>query len=115
MSAAKYNLNNLVAIIDYNGMQINGWVNDVMRIEPLADKWKSFGWYVLEIDGHDIGEILSAFQTAEKIQTPIIIIAKTVKGKGVSFMENNLAWHGKAPNDREEKCAITEILKREMR
>ncbi|MGZ3996481.1 MAG: transketolase [Flavisolibacter sp.] len=114
MSAAKYDLNNLVAIIDCNGMQINGWVNDVMRIEPLADKWKSFGWSVLEIDGHDIGEILSAFQTAEKIRGPVVIIAKTVKGKGVSFMENNLEWHGKAPNDREAKCAIAEILDRGM-
>jgi transketolase len=114
MSAAKYNLNNLVAIIDYNGMQINGWVNDVMRIEPHADKWKSFGWSVLEIDGHDIREILSAFQTAEKMPGPVVIVAKTVKGKGVSFMENNLEWHGKAPNDKEAKCAITEILEREM-
>lgn len=115
MSAAKYNLHNLVAIIDHNGLQINGCVNDVMPVGPLADKWKSFGWHVLEIDGHDIGDILSSFQTANKIPSPVVIIAHTVKGKGVSFMENNPEWHGKAPNDREKTRAITEISAKGVR
>ena len=115
MSAAQYNLHNLVAIIDYNGIQVNGWVNDIMPIEPLAEKWKSFGWHVLDIDGHDMAKILSAFQTAENIQGPVVLIANTVKGQGVSFMENNLEWHGKAPNDSERKCAITEILEKGIR
>jgi transketolase len=115
MSAAQYNLHNLVAIIDYNGLQINGRVNDIMRIEPLADKWKSFGWYVVEIDGHDIEEILSAFGKANEARSPVVIIANTVKGKGVSFMENDPEWHGRVPNEKEEICAVTEVLKKGMR
>jgi len=114
MSSAKYKLHNLVAIIDYNRLQINGWVHDIMPIEPLADKWKSFGWDVLEMNGHDIREILSAFEAANKMQRPVVIIAHTIKGKGVSFMENNPDWHGKAPSDRDKICAITEILEEEI-
>lgn len=114
MSAANYNLDNLVGIVDCNGIQINGWVNDIMKLEPLADKWKAFGWHVIEIDGHDIKSILSAFHEAATIKgMPTVILAHTVKGKGVSFMEDNNAWHGKAPSDEELAQAIVEITKEE--
>lgn len=110
MSAAKYKLDNLVAIVDYNGMQINGWVNDVMRLEPLSDKWKAFGWNVVEINGNEMREVLPAFQKARKLRGPVVIIANTVKGKGVSFMENEVDWHGKAPNDEQTARALEELM-----
>ena len=98
MSAAHYKLDNLIAIVDRNGLQIDGGTESVMGVEPLADKWKGFGWNVLEIEGHDIDQILRAFDEAKKsIGKPTVIIAKTVKGKGVSFMEGKAEWHGKAP------------------
>ena len=109
MSAAKFKLDNLVAIVDYNGLQINGWVNDIMRLEPLADKWKSFGWSVIEINGNEMKQVLHALQKARKLRGPVVIIANTVKGKGVSFMENEAEWHGKAPNEEQTARAIDEL------
>ncbi len=109
MAAAHFDLSNLVAFVDYNGIQINGWVNDVMAINPLADKWRAFNWSVIEIDGHNIREVLNAMQTAQTMRGPTVIIAHTVKGKGVSFMENNADWHGKAPSDEQAMKAMGEL------
>ena len=110
MLAAHYKLDNLAAVLDCNGLQIDGKVNDVMSIEPIADKWKAFGWNVLEIDGHNIEEIDEAFDKAASVKgQPTMIIAKTIKGKGVSFMENNTDWHGKACNVDEKNKALAEL------
>ncbi len=110
MSANKFNLNNLIAIIDYNNLQLDGYCHEVMPIEPLKDKWISFGWIVEEIDGHNVSEILSVLERLKECQEkPTVIIAHTIKGKGVSFMENNPEWHGKAPNEEEFKLAIKEL------
>lgn len=110
MFAHKVKLNNLTTIVDYNGVQLDGSCNDVMPISPLKQKWESFGWRVIEIDGHNIREILSAIDWAKKItDSPVVIIADTIKGKGVSFMENNHKWHGKPPSDSEYKRALTEL------
>jgi len=110
MAAAHYQLDNLTAILDHNGLQIDGKNDDVMSIQPIAQKWESFGWNVLEIDGHHFGEIIEALEQAEKTKgRPTMIIAKTVKGKGVSFMENNPDWHGKAPNNEEAQIALREL------
>jgi len=108
--AAHHKLNNLTVIVDYNKIQSLGSVNEVLGLEPLADKWKSFGWSTLEVDGHNIEELLNAFAASAKIKdAPVCIIAHTVKGKGVSFMENQLAWHYKSPNDDELAKAFKEI------
>ncbi len=110
MSAAHYKLDNLVGILDYNGLQIDGKNEDVMTVAPVADKFRAFGWHVLEIDGHDFGDILVAFKRAREFKgKPTMIIAKTVKGKGVSFMENEAGWHGKAPDDEQTKQAVEEL------
>jgi len=109
MSASKYRLDNLVAIVDYNGLQVDGRVTDVMDIEPLRSKWAAFNWAVTEIDGHSFREILNAFTWARKQSRPSVIIAHTIKGKGVSFMENRVEWHGKAPNESEWQQALDEI------
>lgn len=110
MSAPKYKLDNLVAITDGNNGQIDGHVTEVMDLSPLKDKWESFGWAVQEIDGHDFGEILDAFAKAREIKgRPSMILARTVKGKGVSFMENNIGWHGKATNEEELQKAMAEL------
>ena len=110
MAAAHHRLDNLVAMVDVNGIQINGWVNDIMRVEPLADKWRAFGWNVVECDGHDMRSVLVAFHTARaKRGAPTVILAATVKGKGVSYMEDNNLWHGQAPNDAQTEEAIREI------
>ena len=110
MAAAHYACDNLCAILDYNGYQIDGKVKDVMNIEPLADKWRAFGWQTITIDGHNIGEILAAFDEAKTIKgKPTIIIAKTIKGKGVSFMENVVDFHGRAPTPEEAKQALKEL------
>lgn len=110
MASAHYKCDNLCAVLDYNGFQIDGRVSDVMAIEPLAQKWLGFGWHVLEIDGHNIGAILKAFDAAKKIKRkPTIIIAKTIKGKGVSFMENIADFHGRAPTQAETEIAIKEF------
>lgn len=110
MSAAHYKLDNLVAVIDYNGLQIDGKNEDVMGISPLDEKWRSFGWKVISCDGHDYEDLDKAFNEADKAQdTPVIIIANTIKGKGVSFMENQAGWHGQAPNLEQKEKAVNEI------
>lgn len=110
MSAAHYKLDNLVAFLDYNGLQIDGEVEKVMNIGPVMDKFKSFGWNVIEIDGHDFDQIFAALDMAkETVGKPTMIIAKTVKGKGVSFMENNAGWHGTAPSDSDLEKALQEL------
>ena len=110
MTAAHYKLDNLTAIIDYNRLQIDGPVDKVKSLEPLADKWRAFGWEVIEIDGHDMVQIIEALEKAEKIKgKPTVIIAHTVKGKGVSFMENKVKFHGVAPSEEEMKKALEEL------
>jgi transketolase len=110
MAAAHFKLNNLCAIVDDNGLQIDGATKDVMNVEPLTDKYRSFGWNVIEIDGHNLEEIDKAYTQfkAEKGK-PTAIIAKTVKGKGVSYMENLSEWHGKVPSKELIKKALEEI------
>lgn len=104
-------VDNLVAIVDSNKQQLDGWVKDIMPLGPLADKWVSFGWEVIEIDGHDMQQILDAFAKAETIKgKPTVIIANTIKGKGVSFMENNLEFHGAAPSESQLKQALQELI-----
>ena len=111
MAAGHFRLNNLVGIVDYNNLQIDGPVEKVMGLAPLADKWKSFRWNVITIDGHDIGEIKKAFiKTGQSGSKPTFIIARTIKGKGVSFMENQAGWHGRAPNKEEYQRAIAELV-----
>ncbi len=113
MTSNHYKLNNLVAIIDRNRLQIDGDTEDVMGLEPLADKWRAFGWEVIETNGHDYQEIYEAYQKASLLgsqkASPVVIIANTIKGKGVSFMENNAGWHGKAPSEDEFNRAIDEL------
>lgn len=109
MQAPHRKLNNLIAIIDRNGLQIDGATENVMSLNPLDDKLKAFGWNVVEIDGHDLNQILDALEQSKTSDKPFAIIANTVKGKGVSFMENNAGWHGKAPNDEQLQQALTEL------
>ena len=110
MAAAHFKLDKLIAIVDNNGIQLDGWNKDIMNLEPLNEKWKSFGWNVIEANGHDIAEVIEAFEQAKKtLGQPTVIIAHTVKGKGVSFMENNPDFHGKAPNAEELKIALKEL------
>jgi transketolase len=105
-----FKLDNLVAIVDHNRLQIDGWNSQVMNIEPLADKWRSFGWHTIEIDGHDLPQVLAAFDEAKRVHgKPTAIVANTVKGKGVSFMENNVAFHGKAPTQSETERALEDL------
>ena len=104
-------LDNLCVILDYNGIQLDDFVKKVLDLEPVLDKWKAFGWPVIEIDGHDFAQIAKALDQAEAIKgRPTFIVAHTVKGKSVSFMENNPEWHGKAPKPQEAIRAIREIL-----
>jgi transketolase len=110
MAAAKYRLGNLTAILDYNGIQQTGATADVMPTEPIADKWESFGWHVQEIHGHNVGEVLNALDRADEVHArPSIIIARTTKGKGVSFMEYDHRWHGMAPNQAQYETALAEL------
>ena len=110
MFAAHYKLDNLCAVIDYNRKQIDGDVQDVMGIAPLADKWRAFGWNVVECDGHDVGRILSAFDEARRTKgKPAVILAKTVMGKGVSYMEDDYRWHGVPPNLEQAQKAMVEL------
>ncbi|MGD9014437.1 MAG: thiamine pyrophosphate-dependent enzyme, partial [Candidatus Omnitrophota bacterium] len=110
MAAAHFGCDNLCAILDYNRFQIDGKVEDIMGLEPLADKWRAFGWHVIEIDGHSIKEILDAYQEASsKRGKPTIIIAHTTKGKGVSFMENVVDFHGRSPTVQEAEIALKEL------
>ena len=111
MSAGKFKLDNLICILDYNKGQIDGPVKEVMDLEPLIDKWRSFNWHVMFIDGHNMAEIIMALNEADYVkEKPIMIIANTIKGKGVSFMEGVIDWHGKAPTPEEAQKAIEEIL-----
>ena len=109
MAASHHDLKNLVAIVDCNGVQINGWVNDIMTVEPLADKWRAFGWKVVEVNGHNMKDVLTALHTAKTMRHPTAILMRTVKGKGVSFMEDDSVWHGSAPDDEQMVKAIAEI------
>ena len=108
LCANKYKLDNLVAIVDYNKLQLDGTNDEIMPLEPLDDKWRAFGWNVCRINGHDIEQILNTLASLSS-DGPNIIIAETVKGKGVSFMENQLNWHGKAPSDEELQIALKEL------
>jgi transketolase len=110
MEAGHFHLDNIIAIIDCNRLQIDGWVKDVMQVEPLAAKYAAFGWEVLRIDGHDMSQIVDALEQARAVTgKPVVILADTVKGKGVSFMENQPGWHGKAPNREELTTALADL------
>lgn len=111
MTSAHYKLDNLCLIVDNNNLQIDGEVDKVKNIYPLEEKFKSFGFETIKIDGHNIAEIIEALKTAKKIKgKPTVIIANTIKGKGVSFMENQASWHGKAPNEEQYKLAMEELM-----
>ncbi len=110
MFGAFHKVDNLVAIVDYNGIQLDGFVKDIMEIAPVADKWRAFGWHAVEIDGHDFRAIRKALEEAEATKgKPTCIVAHTVKGKGVSFMENNPKYHGVAPTPAEVELALQEL------
>jgi transketolase len=110
MAGAFHKLDNVVAIVDYNGIQLDGFVKDIMDIAPLADKWRAFGWHTIEIDGHDFHAIQAALSEAEATKgKPTCLVAHTIKGKGVSFMENNPKFHGTAPSAEEVKLALQEL------
>ncbi len=112
MFAAHYKLDNLVAIVDNNGLQIDGKITDVCSPEPITDKFAAFGWHVITMDAHDFDDIDRAFQEAESISgQPVAIIQKSIKGKCVSFMENNVSWHGAAPNKEQYDIAMSELNK----
>ncbi len=110
MAAAHFKLDNMVAIVDYNGIQLDGWTRDIMNLAPLDSKWHGFGWQVFEVDGHDIAQIVDALEKTKLVKgKPSVILAHTVKGKGVSFMENNPDFHGKAPTPSETQQALKEL------
>lgn len=110
MAAAHYKLDNLTAFLDYNGFQIDGPIREVMSPEPVAEKWRAFGWHVLEIDGHNIEQILGAMAEARTVKgKPTMIVASTIKGKGVSFMEHQANWHGVAPKPEERDKALEDL------
>jgi len=110
MAAAHYSLDNLTAIVDRNRIQNDDFCENVMRTEPLPDKWQAFGWHVQEVDGHDLSQVIEALEKARDVRgRPSVVIAHTVKGKGVSFMENNPEWHGKAPTPEQAERALAEL------
>ena len=110
MTAAHYRLDNLCAIVDNNGLQIDGFCCNVMSIEPITDKWKGFGWNTIDINGHDMEQIVRALDDAEKTKgRPTVIVARTVKGKGVSFFEGKAEYHGLAPTREELEKALREL------
>lgn len=110
MMAGKYKLNNLTALMDRNNIQIDGFTEDIMPLEPLRDKYEAFNWHVIEIDGHNMEEIIDAFSQAKAIfEKPTLIIAHTIPGKGVDFMENKFEWHGKPPNKEEAEEALKQL------
>lgn len=110
MAAAQFKLDNLTAFVDYNGLQIDGRTQDVMSPEPIDEKFKAFGWHVISIDGHDFEAIINAIDEAKNTKgQPTMIVAKTIKGKGVSFMEDEASWHGSAPNKEQCEQALIEI------
>lgn len=120
MSAPKFQLSNLVVILDNNGGQIDGPTDKVMPLGPIADKWRAFNWHVIEIDGHDYPQILKAYSDARALRDggshkPVFILANTIKGKGVSFMEHQIGWHGVAPKVEEAAKAKEEIMKQLMK
>jgi len=111
MSAAHHKLDNLTAIIDRNGLQIDGKTEDVMQLEPLDEKWRSFGWHVISCNGHDFGELMAAFDQSRSVVTkPTVIIASTIMGKGVPSIEGDHRWHGKVPSREQEDLFIKELL-----
>ena len=111
MTAAHFGLDNVCAIVDNNGVQLDGTTAEIMGVEPLGEKFRAFGWHVIDCDGHDIQAVLAALKEAESTKgKPTVIVAKTVKGKGVSFMENQCGWHGKAPNKEELAAALAESV-----
>jgi transketolase len=110
MFGAYHKVDNVIAIVDYNRIQLDGWVKDILDIEPLADKWRSFGWHTLEVDGHSFPALRAAFiEAAQTKGKPSVLICHTVKGRGVSFMENNPKFHGVAPTPDEMKLALKEL------
>lgn len=110
LGASKYKANNLTAIVDVNGLQSCGTSEELLPMEPIIDKWASFGWNVIDIDGHDMNEIVASLELAKRYTLrPTVIIAHTVKGKGVSFMENDNSWHQRAPNEEQYRQAIKEL------
>lgn len=109
MFASHYKLSRLIAFVDRNYLQIDGETEKVMALEPLAAKWQAFGWHVQTIDGHSFSEIIDSVNLARKAEKPSVIIAGTIKGKGVSFMENDVSWHGKAPSQEELRKALREL------
>jgi transketolase len=110
MSASRFKLDNLIAILDNNGVQLDGTLDEIMPMGDIAAKWKSFGWHVIETDGHDIGAFSSAIDRAKTVRgKPVMVIARTVKGKGVSFMEGKNTWHGKPISSEEYKAALLEL------
>lgn len=110
MLAAHYRLDNLVAIVDHNRLQIDGPIAEILSPEPIGDKWRAFGWEVQEINGHDLGEIIAALDRAREVKgRPSLILANTVKGKGCSFMENRVEWHGTAPSKEQMEKALNEM------
>jgi transketolase len=111
-AASKYHLSNLTAILDYNDVQLDGPVHEIMPLEPIADRWRSFNWHVIEINGHNIRQVIEALDLAEEIHNkPTIIIAHTTKGKGVSYMENDYRWHGAVPGAEQYEQALAELSK----
>ena len=110
MAAAHFRVDNLVAIVDRNGLQLDGWSDEIMNMEPFAEKWQAFGCHTSVIDGHDLAAITDALEHTRSIKgRPSVIIARTVKGKGVSFMENKVGFHGKAPSADEVETALKEL------
>ena len=113
MAASRYKLDSLTAIVDCNRIQLSDFIDNAMPMEPLAAKWRAFGWEVVECDGHDVQAILNALEELQQVRgRPGVLLAQTVKGKGVSFMENQPAWHAKAPNEQEYLQAKAELAVR---
>jgi transketolase len=111
MAGAFHKVDNICAIVDYNRIQLDGFVKDIMELEPLVDKWRGFGWHAIEVDGHDLEALDAAFTEAKATKgKPTILVAHTIKGKGVSFMENNPKWHGVAPSPDEVTAALKELV-----
>jgi transketolase len=109
-AAAHYNIDNLTVILDYNRVQLMGPVDEIMEVAPMPDKWRSFNWYVIEVDGHDFQALIGALELSQTVKgKPTIIIARTVKGKGVSYMEGQSSWHGKPPNKEQLEQALREL------
>ncbi|GAI17441.1 unnamed protein product, partial [marine sediment metagenome] len=115
MAAAHYKLDNLIAIIDRNKLQMSGNTEDVMRLEPLEEKWKSFGWGVMAVDGNNVEQLEKALESAPLVKDkPTLFMAYTIKGKGVSFIENEVGWHHKVPTDEQLQQSIKELSKKDL-